>query len=80
MHKVSRFHPPDKEVLNDITLAFYPGADHRDLMTAIHQLLRAVRDHSWSAAFHIGVVVLRGNQHMHSDLRITKPGAEAPGI
>src|SRR5437764_909348 len=26
MHKVSRFHPPDKEVLNDITLAFYPGA------------------------------------------------------
>jgi ATP-binding cassette ChvD family protein len=26
MHKVSRFHPPDKEVLRDITLAFYPGA------------------------------------------------------
>jgi ATP-binding cassette ChvD family protein len=26
MHKVSRFHPPDKEVLKDITLAFYPGA------------------------------------------------------
>ncbi|HEV3225896.1 MAG TPA: ATP-binding cassette domain-containing protein, partial [Acidimicrobiales bacterium] len=26
MHKVSRFHLPDKEVLKDITLAFYPGA------------------------------------------------------
>jgi energy-dependent translational throttle protein EttA len=26
MRRVSRFHPPDKEVLNDITLAFYPGA------------------------------------------------------
>src|SRR3954465_10605708 len=26
MHKVSRFHPPDKEALKDITLAFYPGA------------------------------------------------------
>jgi energy-dependent translational throttle protein EttA len=26
MRKVSRFHPPDKEVLKDITLAFYPGA------------------------------------------------------
>src|SRR4026209_432305 len=26
MYKVSRFHPPDKEVLKDITLAFYPGA------------------------------------------------------
>jgi sulfate-transporting ATPase len=26
MHRVSRFHPPDKNVLADITLAFYPGA------------------------------------------------------
>jgi ATP-binding cassette ChvD family protein len=26
MHKVGRFHPPDREVLSDITLAFYPGA------------------------------------------------------
>jgi energy-dependent translational throttle protein EttA len=26
MHKVSRFYPPDREVLKDITLAFYPGA------------------------------------------------------
>ncbi|MGH9139080.1 MAG: energy-dependent translational throttle protein EttA [Acidimicrobiales bacterium] len=26
MRKVSRFHPPDKEALRDITLAFYPGA------------------------------------------------------
>ena len=26
MHKVSRFHPPDKEVLKDISLSFYPGA------------------------------------------------------
>ena len=26
MRRVSRFHPPDKEVLRDITLAFYPGA------------------------------------------------------
>jgi energy-dependent translational throttle protein EttA len=26
MRMVSRFHPPDKEVLKDITLAFYPGA------------------------------------------------------
>ncbi|MEQ1788260.1 MAG: energy-dependent translational throttle protein EttA [Acidimicrobiales bacterium] len=26
MQKVSRFHPPDREVLKDITLAFYPGA------------------------------------------------------
>ncbi len=26
MYKVSRFHPPDREVLKDITLAFYPGA------------------------------------------------------
>ena len=26
MSKVSRFYPPDREVLKDITLAFYPGA------------------------------------------------------
>jgi energy-dependent translational throttle protein EttA len=26
MRKVSRFHPPDRTVLSDITLAFYPGA------------------------------------------------------
>ena len=26
MRRVSRFHPPDREVLRDITLAFYPGA------------------------------------------------------
>jgi sulfate-transporting ATPase len=26
MHKVGRFHPPDREVLKDITLSFYPGA------------------------------------------------------
>src|SRR4030081_3886716 len=26
MHRLSRVHPPDKEVLKDITLAFYPGA------------------------------------------------------
>ena len=26
MHKVSRFHPPDREVLRDISLSFYPGA------------------------------------------------------
>ena len=26
MYKVSRFHPPDKEVLRDISLSFYPGA------------------------------------------------------
>jgi len=26
MRRVSRFHPPDKEVLKDITLAFFPGA------------------------------------------------------
>ena len=26
MHKVSRFVPPDRDVLKDITLAFYPGA------------------------------------------------------
>ncbi len=26
MRRVSRFHPPNKEVLKDITLAFYPGA------------------------------------------------------
>jgi ATP-binding cassette ChvD family protein len=26
MRRVSRFHPPDKEVLKNITLAFYPGA------------------------------------------------------
>ncbi|HTJ73851.1 MAG TPA: energy-dependent translational throttle protein EttA [Acidimicrobiales bacterium] len=26
MRKVSRFHPPDKEVVKDMTLAFYPGA------------------------------------------------------
>ncbi len=26
MHKVSRFHPPDREVLKDISLSFYPGA------------------------------------------------------
>jgi energy-dependent translational throttle protein EttA len=26
MRKLSRFHPPDREVLKDITLAFYPGA------------------------------------------------------
>jgi ATP-binding cassette ChvD family protein len=26
MQKASRFHPPDKEVLKDVTLAFFPGA------------------------------------------------------
>src|SRR5579885_2849365 len=26
MYKVGRFHPPDREVLKDISLAFYPGA------------------------------------------------------
>jgi len=26
MYKVGRFHPPDKEVLKDISLSFYPGA------------------------------------------------------
>jgi ATP-binding cassette ChvD family protein len=26
MRRVSRFHPPDREVLKDVTLAFYPGA------------------------------------------------------
>ena len=26
MHKVGRFYPPDRDVLKDITLAFYPGA------------------------------------------------------
>ena len=26
MAKVGRFHPPDREVLADISLAFYPGA------------------------------------------------------
>ena len=26
MHKVSRVHPPDREVLRDISLSFYPGA------------------------------------------------------
>src|SRR5271165_5117511 len=26
MHRLSRIHPPDKTVLNEITLAFYPGA------------------------------------------------------
>src|SRR3954471_8216995 len=26
MYRVGRFHPPDREVLKDITLAFYPGA------------------------------------------------------
>src|SRR3954468_6029576 len=26
MYKVGRYHPPDKEVLKDISLAFYPGA------------------------------------------------------
>ncbi|WP_298397016.1 ABC-F family ATPase [uncultured Azonexus sp.] len=26
MHKVGRFHPPDREVLKDISLSFFPGA------------------------------------------------------
>ncbi|MBA2439798.1 MAG: ATP-binding cassette domain-containing protein, partial [Thermoleophilaceae bacterium] len=26
MHRLTRTHPPDKEVLKDVTLAFYPGA------------------------------------------------------
>lgn len=26
MRKVSKFHPPDKDILKDVTLAFYPGA------------------------------------------------------
>src|ERR1700735_3717495 len=26
MHRLSKLHPPDKTVLNEITLAFYPGA------------------------------------------------------
>ncbi|HEY4378693.1 MAG TPA: ATP-binding cassette domain-containing protein, partial [Acidimicrobiales bacterium] len=26
MHKVGRFYPPDRDVLKDISLSFYPGA------------------------------------------------------
>ena len=26
MHNLGRFHPPDRDVLKDVTLAFYPGA------------------------------------------------------
>src|SRR5690554_1767937 len=26
MHKVSRFYPPDKEVLKDVSISFFPGA------------------------------------------------------
>ena len=26
MHKLTRFYPPDKEVLKDVSLSFYPGA------------------------------------------------------
>ena len=26
MHRLSKLHPPDKTVFNEITLAFYPGA------------------------------------------------------
>ncbi len=26
MRRVSKFHPPDKDILSDVTLAFYPGA------------------------------------------------------
>ena len=26
MHRVGRFHPPDRDVLKDISLSFYPGA------------------------------------------------------
>ncbi len=26
MHKLSRYYPPDREVLKDINLSFYPGA------------------------------------------------------
>ena len=26
MHKVSRFYPPDRDILKDISLSFYPGA------------------------------------------------------
>ena len=26
MYKVGRFHPPDRDVLKDITLSFFPGA------------------------------------------------------
>src|SRR3954452_3890543 len=26
MYKVTRFHPPDKEVLKDVSISFYPGA------------------------------------------------------
>ena len=26
MHKCSRFYPPDREVLKDISLSFFPGA------------------------------------------------------
>ena len=31
MRKVSRFVPPDRDVLKDITLAFYPGAREQAL-------------------------------------------------
>jgi sulfate-transporting ATPase len=26
MHRLSKLHPPDKTVLDDVSLAFYPGA------------------------------------------------------
>ncbi len=26
MHKLSRYYPPDKEVLKDVSLSFFPGA------------------------------------------------------
>ena len=26
MHKVSRFYPPDRDILKEVTLSFFPGA------------------------------------------------------
>ena len=49
MHKVSRFYPPDREVLKDITLSFYPGAKIGVLgRQRLGQVVAAAR--SWPAS------------------------------
>ena len=49
MHKVSRFYPPDREVLKDISLSFYPGAKIGVLgAERLGQVVAAAR--SWPAS------------------------------
>src|SRR3546814_17700638 len=72
MHKVSRFHPPDKEVLKDITLSFSPGAKIGVIgsngagKSSLLRLIAGLDDgHTREARLHPGFTVVMPQQPPH---------------